>query len=99
PLREIPAAGATGDGRRELCSREPAPDDDLEFREELEHFLAQLSEEERLIVQLRLAGCRTEEICTRLGTYDRKVRRVLERIQARAEHEVESCAAGDAVGW
>ena len=53
----------------------------------LEHFLQQLPQLDRQILEMRLQGLSTEAIAEKLGTYDRKIRRVLERIRAVALDE------------
>ncbi len=70
-----------------VLAREPTPEEAVEFLDQLEHFLNQLSPQERQILELRMQGFSTEEIAQRLGTYDRKVRRFLERIRGQAERE------------
>jgi RNA polymerase sigma-70 factor, ECF subfamily len=69
----------------EFLDREPSPDAANSFLDELEHFLAQLKPEEQQILELRMQGHSTEEIAGQLKTYDRKVRRVMERIRGLAE--------------
>jgi len=71
----------------DLISREPTPDDVVAFLDHLEHFLSCLRPEERKILEMRLQGHGTEEIAASLGTYDRKVRRCLERIRGLAEQD------------
>lgn len=72
----------------ELLDREPTPDDAVTFIDELENFLAKLRPKERQILEMRLQGYSNDEIVTKLDLkYDRKIRRVLERIRSLAEHE------------
>lgn len=71
----------------QMPDREPTPEEAILFLDQLEHFLKQLQPQERQIVELRVQGYGTEEIASRLGTYDRKVRRVLERVRGLAERE------------
>ena len=66
---------------------EPTPETVVTFMDHLEHFLWQLPEQDRQILEMRLQGFSTEEIADKLGTYDRKIRRVLERIRAVAMEE------------
>lgn len=66
---------------------EPTAETVVTFMDNLEHFLGKLPQEDRQIVELRLQGYSTEEIAQQLGTYDRKIRRVLERIRGLAEDE------------
>ena len=53
--------------------------------DEFERFLSQLPEFERKVLELKLHGNTTTEIAEALGSYDRKIRRVLERIEAVAQ--------------
>ncbi len=71
----------------EIFAREPTPEEAVLFLDQLEHFLNQLKPQERQVLELRMQGFGSEEIAARLGTYDRKVRRVLERIRGLAEQE------------
>lgn len=87
-----PGQEAHGDeGDREsvlqLLARDPAPEEAVAFLDQLEHFLLQLLPEERRILEMRVQGYSNEEICKELGIYDRKIRRVLERIRGLAEQE------------
>lgn len=66
---------------------EPSPDTIVTFMDQLEHFLSQLDPDQRQILELRLQGFSTDEIAKQLGLYDRKIRRVLERIRGQAENE------------
>jgi RNA polymerase sigma-70 factor, ECF subfamily len=71
----------------ELLAREPAPEEAAAFLDQLEHFLAQLDAQERRILEMRVQGYSNEDICRDLGIYDRKIRRVMERIRGLAEQE------------
>ena len=71
----------------QLLTTEPTPEATVTFLDQLEHFMGQLQNTDREILTLRLQGFSTEEIAQKLGSYDRKVRRVLERIRDVAEHE------------
>ena len=66
---------------------EPTPEAAASFLDEMEHFLGQLRPEERQILELRLQGHSNDEIAEKLGIYDRKIRRVIERIRGIAEQE------------
>jgi RNA polymerase sigma-70 factor, ECF subfamily len=57
------------------------------FLDQLTHFLTRLSPQERQILELKLDGHSSAEIAEKLGSYERKVNRVLERIRALAEQE------------
>lgn len=68
-----------------LLADDPTPETVVAFVDQLDHFLARLSPEDQQILVLRLQGNSTEEIAQQLDTYDRKVRRVLERVRALAQ--------------
>jgi RNA polymerase sigma-70 factor (ECF subfamily) len=71
----------------QLLARDPAPEEAVAFLDQLEHFLLNLTPDERRILEMRMQGYSNEEICNELGIYDRKIRRVLERIRGLAEQE------------
>jgi len=89
--RDFGMETAQGDGSRDqlvdLLGREPGPEVTVAFLNQLEHFLNRLRPMEREILELRMQGCSNEEIATKLGIYDRKIRRVIERVRALAEQE------------
>jgi len=66
---------------------EPTPETVVTFMDQLEHFLKLLPDQDRQILEMRLQGFSTEEIADKLGSYDRKIRRVIERIRAVATDE------------
>jgi RNA polymerase sigma factor (sigma-70 family) len=83
-----------------LLDREPTPEAAVAFLDQLEHFLNQLKPLERQILELRLQGYTNEEITERLGLrYDRKIRRILERVREVAAKEglrmTQEASAGD----
>lgn len=71
----------------EFLDREPSPDAANMFLDQLEHFMTQLKPAEQQILEMRMQGHSTEEIAEKLHTYDRKIRRVMERIRGLAEQE------------
>jgi RNA polymerase sigma-70 factor (ECF subfamily) len=82
------AQGDEGQDRLiDLLDREPTPEATAMFLDQMEHFFSQLKPTEREILELRMQDYSTEEIAEKLGTYDRKVRRTLERIRGLAEQE------------
>lgn len=85
PSQETPQSDDAYEMLLQAVDGEPTPETVVTFMDNLEHFLGQLPEEDRQIVELRLQGHSTEEIAQRLGTYDRKIRRVLERVRGIAE--------------
>lgn len=83
---------AQGDHSREmmmeLLDREPTPDVAVAFLMEFEHLLGKLKPYERQIVEMRMEGYSNDEIVEKLDLkYDRKIRRVIERIRGMAEQE------------
>jgi len=72
---------------QELLGREPTTEDAVAFLDQLEHFLNRLRPQDRQILEMRLQGYSNEEIADKLGIYDRKIRRVIERIRGLAEQE------------
>lgn len=78
---------------QQIAADAPSPDVEITLLDEFERFLAQLPEFDRKVLEMRLAGHSSNEIATELGSYDRKVRRVLERIEELAkEHAAEQNA-------
>jgi RNA polymerase sigma-70 factor (ECF subfamily) len=71
----------------ELLDRDPSPEAEVAFLDQLEHFMNGLGTQERQILELRLQGYSNEEIAEKLDIYDRKIRRVVERIRGKAERE------------
>lgn len=88
PERER-AASSSGedDSLMQLMDTEPDPETIVEFADHLKTFLSKFSTQEQQIIEMRLQGHTSEEIAEKLGTYDRKIRRVLERIHALALQE------------
>lgn len=72
PLRQL----------QSVPDRDPSPEEAVAFIDQLEHFLSQLKPQERQIIELRLQGYSNEEIEAKTGIYDRKIRRLLERVRA-----------------
>ncbi|HZT79536.1 MAG TPA: sigma-70 family RNA polymerase sigma factor [Gemmataceae bacterium] len=87
PMQEAGAAEWDREDLVNLLTREPSPEMTIAFLDQLEHFIGQLRPQEREILELRLQEYNNEEIARRLGTYERRVRRVLERIRAVAAQE------------
>jgi RNA polymerase sigma-70 factor (ECF subfamily) len=86
----IAEAGQEDKDREELFAvldREPSPEEAVVFLDQLEHFLARLNAEERRILEMKVNGYSNDDICKELNIYDRKIRRVLERIRGLAEQE------------
>ncbi len=77
----------TQDQLVQLLGREPSPEVEVAFLNQLEHFLDRLQPMERDILEMRMQGHSNEEIAAKLGIYDRKIRRVIERVRLIAEQE------------
>lgn len=88
PNQEAPQGEVSRNDIFQAMTREPTPETVVTFIDQLDHFLKRLSPEDQQILTLRLQGNSTDEIAAQLNTYDRKIRRVLERVRALAQ-EVE----------
>lgn len=84
------------DSLMQLMDTEPDPETIVEFADHLKTFLSKFSTQEQQIIEMRLQGHTSEEIAEKLGTYDRKIRRVLERIHALALQEHAETLAAEA---
>ncbi|HEV2948866.1 MAG TPA: sigma-70 family RNA polymerase sigma factor [Gemmataceae bacterium] len=71
----------------QVLDREPTPEAVVAFVDQLDHFLSQLRPEERQILEMRVQGYSNGEITKKLGIYDRKIRRLIERVRGLAEQE------------
>jgi RNA polymerase sigma-70 factor (ECF subfamily) len=87
--REVSAPpGAVGEAPSlEALGREPTPLEAAVLSETVDQLLTDLTEDERPIVELSLQGYTTQEISTQLGTPERTVRRLRERVRKRLERE------------
>jgi RNA polymerase sigma factor (sigma-70 family) len=85
PHREAGQGADDSDILAGVMAHEPSPDVEVAVLDEFERFLSQLPDFERRVLELKLHGNTTTEIAEALGSYDRKIRRVLERIEAVAQ--------------
>ena len=85
PNKEIVQASDDRDILANLTAHDPPPEVEVAMLDELERFLSQLPEFDRRVLELKLQGHSTTEIAEALNSYDRKIRRVLERIEALAQ--------------
>jgi RNA polymerase sigma-70 factor, ECF subfamily len=87
---ELEAAQATDaqDVFQQVSTDEPSPEAAVALIDEFERFMGQLPPTERQVLALKLQGYSTVEIAEQIGSYDRKVRRILERIQTLARGQV-----------
>jgi RNA polymerase sigma-70 factor (ECF subfamily) len=65
----------------DVIGKEPTPEAEVAFVDELEHFMTKMPADYRPILEMRLQGYSSEEIAQKLGTYDRRIRRVVEHIR------------------
>ena len=70
----------------ELLARDPTPEAQVEFLDQLEKLLAELSPKERKILEMRMNGHSEREIAAELKVTDRTIRRLFERMRGQAEH-------------
>jgi hypothetical protein len=73
---------------------DPTPSRLVVGRELIEAFRARLSEEERMLADLRAEGCEWEEISARFGGTAPGRRMQLSRAVRRVERQLEGCEAG-----
>jgi RNA polymerase sigma factor (sigma-70 family) len=76
----------------ELLAHDPTPAEAAALADTLEQVLRGLGPLERRMVELRLQGCRLEEIAADVHRSERTVRRLLERIKERLQDEYEEHA-------
>jgi RNA polymerase sigma-70 factor (ECF subfamily) len=69
-----------------LLAREPSPSEAAAVADELEGLMRKLEPLERRILELRLQGCKLEEIAAAIDRSERTVRRVLEEVKQQLEH-------------
>jgi len=87
PRQETGSGHEKQEQLQDLLDREPDPETAVIFVDQLETFLGKLGSEERKILEMRLQGYSNEEIAKELKIYDRKIRRVIERVRGMAEVE------------
>ncbi len=85
PAREAGQGAEDDDLLARLTADDPTPEVELALLDEFEKLLSQLPEFDQKVLELRFEGYSTAEIAQRLGSYERKVRRVLERVAALAQ--------------
>jgi RNA polymerase sigma factor (sigma-70 family) len=69
----------------ELLSKDPTPEAQVIFLDQLEHVVSQLGPTPRKILEMRMQGYSEKEIAAELDISDRTIRRVLERVRGLAE--------------
>jgi RNA polymerase sigma factor (sigma-70 family) len=85
PGKETGQGSGESDILSELTAGEPPPEVEVALLDEFERFLSKLPEFDRKVLELKLHGHTTAEIADELQTYERKIRRVLERAAALAQ--------------
>lgn len=78
---------------QQISAAEPGPEVEVALIEEFENFMRQLQPLDREVLGLKLQGYSTVEIAEKLGSYDRKIRRVLERIEEVAQSQASQSGA------
>ncbi|MFH1922980.1 MAG: sigma-70 family RNA polymerase sigma factor [Planctomycetota bacterium] len=73
----------SGPGMADFGAPEPTPAEAVEFADQLEQLMADLDEEERRLVELKLQQATSLEIAEQLGCSERTVRRILKRVESR----------------
>lgn len=81
PNAETCGGGDDRDPFGGVAGQEPTPDVAVAMVDELEDFLKKFQPFERSVLELKIQGYTSPEIATKLNTYDRKVRRVIERVE------------------
>jgi RNA polymerase sigma-70 factor (ECF subfamily) len=66
---------------QQISDEEPSPEMEVALVDEFEKFVGQLQPFDREVLALKVQGFSTVEIAEKLGSYDRKIRRILERVQ------------------
>src|SRR5262249_26951192 len=87
PHQELAADRNGHQSYLDLLASDAPPDSAAMFLDQLDHFMSQLTLTGRQVLELRLQGSSTSEIARKLNTYDRMVRRVVERIRETAKLE------------
>ena len=83
-------AGNQSDGSEvfnRVASHEPAAELEVALLDEFEKFVGQLPVLDRQVLELKVQGYSTVEIAEKLGTYDRKVRRIIERLESLSDDQ------------
>ena len=69
----------------EALARDPAPEEALILVDEVQYVMADLQQDQREILEMRLQGCKVSEIANQKNCSERTVRRTLEKIKIRLE--------------
>jgi RNA polymerase sigma factor (sigma-70 family) len=79
PGKEAAQGSTADDVFRNITAGEPTPDVEVALLDQFEQFLSQFSAFDRKVLEMKLQGHTTAEIAATLDTYERKIRRVMER--------------------
>jgi RNA polymerase sigma-70 factor (ECF subfamily) len=90
PMSEMSDGSDDSQLLAQVAGNVPAPDVEVALLEQFEKLMDSLSPMERQVVELKMQGHTTVEIAEKLGSYDRKIRRVLERIESVAYGKAEA---------
>ncbi len=71
-----------------LAGQNVTPDMEVALIDEFQQLIGQLPELDRQVLELKVQGYTTVEIAEKLGSYERKIRRVLERIEKLSKGEL-----------
>ena len=71
-----------------LAGHNVTPDMEVALIDEFQQLIGQLPELDRQVLELKVQGYTTVEIAEKLGSYERKIRRVLERIEKLSKGEL-----------
>src|SRR4051812_46450299 len=82
PEKEAQQSDPDNDLMLELCAAGPTPDMEVALINEFEEFVGKLPPVARKVLEMKLQGHSTAEIAEAVGSYQRKVRRILERVHA-----------------
>jgi RNA polymerase sigma-70 factor (ECF subfamily) len=85
PGKETGQGTGEDDIFNQLTAGEPPPEVEVALLDEFERFLGRLQPFDRKVLELKFHGHTTAEIAHELDSYERKIRRVLERAAALAQ--------------
>jgi len=85
PAMETGHSDSAYEQLQQVAGRERTAEAEVMLIEEFNGFLSKLEPLERQVLEMRLAGHGTAEIAVAVGSYERKIRRILERIRETAE--------------
>lgn len=81
PHQEAGQGTSSLDPLADVIAGDPTPAAEVALIEEFEIFLRKLTPFERDVLERKIAGHSSAEIAEQLGSYERKIRRVLERVR------------------